>query len=298
MRKTLSEFISKTLTIRYKLPTSKISKTSLTVKNDYCLDTTNQNDVAESIYYSIVDYCLNESEIDITKLNEHQIYAIENRLRYANEDELDTQLKYGFFGEVFLNILLEHFLATKKIIAKGYFYSPIEKSEPKGYDSFHFFENDQNCFEFWFGESKMYISLTTAAISVFKNINRALSSKYYETNLRAILTRIRDIDRSKIAPLFGEIESRLKNERVILKDLIKTYDIKVIYPVMFAYNEKSLDYDEKIINSVSIIEDIISKSSVLNEITAEVLFIFVPLDDVISIKKDVLQWIIEKKSMI
>jgi len=241
MRKTLSDFINKTITIRYKLPTSKISKTSLTVTNDYCLDTTNQNDIAESIYYSIVDYCLNESEIDITKLNEHQIYAIENRLRYSNEDELDTQLKYGFFGEVLLNILLEQFFASKKIIAKGYFYSPIEKSEPKGYDSFHFFEDDSNDFEFWFGESKMYISLKTAVTSVFNNINKALSSKYYETNLRAILSRMRDIDRTKITPLFEEIESKLKNERVILKDLIETYNIKVIYPVLFAYNEKSLE---------------------------------------------------------
>jgi len=110
--------------LRYKLPIPTIKNTSLTTLEDYCIGSTSQNDVSESIYFSIVDYCLNETEIDIAKLDDHQMYSIENRLRYSDDDSLETKLKYGFFGETLLNILLSSFFGANKIVAKGIFYIP------------------------------------------------------------------------------------------------------------------------------------------------------------------------------
>jgi hypothetical protein len=298
MRESLKDLINKTYILRYKLPISSIKKTSITTLEDYCIDSTSQNDVSESIYFSIVDYCLNETEIDITKLDVHQMYAIENRLRYSDDDSLETKLKYGFFGETLLNILLVSFFGANKIIAKGIFYSPIENSENKGYDAFHFIQDDLGKVEFWFGEAKMHKSITQAISSVLKNINKSLSQKYYERNVRAILSRVNDIDHSKCTPLFNEIYTRLKNEKVKLNQILSEKGLNVVYPVLLAYDETSSTYDIKIQNTISTIESSLSKIGLINEIKAEIIFMFLPLNDVISIKKDVLQWIIEKKSMI
>ena len=298
MRETIKDLINKTYVLRYKLPISSIKKTSITTLEDYCIDSTSQNDVAESIYFSIIDYCLNETEIDITKLDVNQMYAIENRLRYSDDDSLETKIKYGFFGETLLNILLVSFFASNKIIAKGILYSPIENSENKGYDSFHFIQDDFGKVEFWFGEAKMHKSINQAISSVLKNINNALSQKYYERNVRAILARVNDLDHSKCTPLFNEMYKRLKNEKIKLNQILSEKDLNVVYPVLLAYDETSSTYDEKIQNTISKIERSLSKIGLINEIKAEILFMFLPLNNVVSIKKDVLKWIIEKKSMI
>lgn len=152
MRDTLKNLIEKTFILKYKLPYGSIDKLSLTTNQDYCFES-DETLVGEAIYSSIIDYCLNEIEIDLSKLDSYQVYAIENKLRYDSHDSLDSQLKYGFFGETLLNIIINYFFHTKKIIAKGHFYSPLDKSEPKGYDSFHFMECN-NKIEFWLGSQK------------------------------------------------------------------------------------------------------------------------------------------------
>ena len=66
--------------------------------------------------------------------------AISQRIRIEEEDNEDTQLKYGFFGEVLLNLMLRIYYSTNGIIAKGYFYNILKPEEPKGYDSYHLIE--------------------------------------------------------------------------------------------------------------------------------------------------------------
>ncbi|MBI9008471.1 MAG: DUF1837 domain-containing protein [Tenericutes bacterium] len=298
MRDAINNLIKSTYILKYKLPESDIPKTTITTLNDYCYEPISDNSVAESIYNSIIDYCLNETEIDITKLNENQIYAIENRLRYLSEDSLDTQLKYGFFGETLLNIILEVLFNSSKIIAKGYFYSPVEKSEPKGYDCFHFVESDTGEKEFWFGESKMYKSISLATKSVIDNINKSLSKKYYESNLRVILSRANDLDETNCTPLFLDILYKIKQGPISLFDEFKNNNIKVMYPILLAYDDSSTSYKGKITNSVHKIQNKIDQISLINEIGASIIFILIPMGSVVNIKKDVLKWISQQKSIL
>jgi hypothetical protein len=297
LRKAINDLIKKVFTLKYKLPNGSIEKSSITGQYDYCYEATDSG-ISDSIYMSIIDYCLNDIEIDLTKLDQNQIFSVENRLRYNSEDELDVQVKYGFFGEVLLNIVLSVFFHTNKIIAKGHFYSPIEKSEPKGYDSFHFVE-DGGKIEFWFGEVKMYSSIRQAINSINSNLNKALSTDYYKENLRAILMRNNDLDEPGSSQLFKDLLDQLRNSNMNkVIDEIKSKGIKVVYPILIVYNENSSTFDEKIMKSMKIITDKIDTNKVINELSAEILFILIPANDVIEIKKEVLEWIFSQKSII
>src|SRR5690606_22284732 len=240
------KFIKHTFTIKYMLPISSQNKTSITLKNDYCLHAFDENNVAESIYSGIVDYCLNEIEIDITKLEQYQIFAIKNRLRYDEDDELDTKLKYGFFGEIIFSLILSVMFTAQKIIAKGHFYNPLEKSETKGYDSFHFIQQSTGKLEFWFGEAKMYTSLQGAITKVLENINKALSKNYYETNIRAIVAKENDLDNTGISDLLKELNRRIKEDDIKISDFIKLNHISLVYPILLVYNKRKSDFELEI----------------------------------------------------
>ena len=297
MRKAIHDLIQKTLILKFKLPFESIDKSSLTFLHDYCFESSDLG-VTEAIYNSIVDYCLNDFEIDLSKLDQNQIFAIQNRLRYDEDADLETQLKYGFFGESLFNILLKVYFHSNKIIAKGHFYSSIDKSEPKGYDSFHFLDN-KGQLEFWMGESKMYTSLPQAINKVLVNINQALSVKYYENNIRAILQRSNDLDSSCCQPLFEDLVSKLKNENMeVVMRTLKERKVKLIYPILLTYNSLVKDYNDNIIRSMTYIQNQINKSTINNEIVAELLFILVPVENVTSIKKEVLKWISDQKPII
>lgn len=297
MRKAIKELIKKSFILEYTLPNGVIDKTTLTKFNDYCFDSTDSK-VSESIYNSIIDYCLNDIEVDLLNLDKNQLFSIENRLRYDSDADLDIQLKYGFFGETLLNIFLKVFFHTEKIIAKGHFYNPLERSEPKGYDSFHFIENDLGL-EFWFGESKMYTSLKGAVKSILSNLNNALSNEYYERNIRAIMNRNSDLDETKCSLLFKELLEKLKNENMeeVMSALVKN-GVKMVYPILIIYNESSDNFDMKIKSTMTIIQNEIDKQTIDNQINAELLFVLVPVTDVISIKKEVLEWISIQKPVI
>lgn len=297
MRESLIKLIENTFIKKYELPFNNIDKSVITTLKDYCFNVSSDGKVSESIYNSIVDYCLNDIEIDITKLDSNQRYAINNRLRYDPNNKIKTQLKYGFFGETLLNIILNVFFHSKKIISKGYFYNPLEKSEPKGYDSFHFVQNE-NELEFWFGEAKMYVKYSNAINNIISNLNKALSIEYYENNIRAILTNTKNLDYSICSEIFREINEKLKNESINIYQEIKEKKIKVVYPILIVYEYHGENFDMKITSVLQEIEKQVSDFEILNQIEAELLFIFVPVNNVIAIKTEVLEWILEKKSII
>jgi len=297
MRKSLRELMTNSLIVQFSNVNNHFAKTSLTSLRDCYVQGTDSN-ITEIIYNSIVDYCLNEDEIDLHRLDENQSFALNNRLRYSAEQELDVQLKYGFFGEVLLNSLLISAFCTDRIIAKGYFYSPIEKSESKGYDAFHFVE-DNGKISFWFGEAKMYVSVKNAVKSVLENINKSLSKQYYSDNARAIILRGKDLNTTSCTPVFTELLKKLRNEE--LRDIYKeisSQNIETVYPILLCFTSNKQDFSEKIQEAISVIEVELLKVTVSNEIKAEILFVLVPLNSVIDVKKEVLEWISTKKPLI
>ena len=296
MRNSIHNLISNTIKLEFTLPYGEIDKSSITTDNDYCLKGKDDK-IVELIYNSIIDYCLNESEIDLTNLNNDQIYALQNRMRFNEKDTHKTQIKYGFYGEILLNILLEYLFNTKKIIAKGYFYSSIENSESKGYDNFHFLVNENNDIELWFGESKMYSSLSNAIEKVINNINNALSIQYLDKNFRAIVSRSNDLDDTEMTDIVKDFKFKIKNGNINIWEELKNNNFTITYPIFISYENNENCYETVIKDSLTIIENRIKTITLNNEISAKILFILLPINEMKKIKEGVLECIYQKKSV-
>lgn len=187
MRKNLLDLINRTIVYKYDLPHAKLSieKTILSTCNDKCYEAVDQNNLSEIIYNSIIEYSFNEFEINDSDYNDLLETALQERIRFKDDDSDEVQLKYGFFGEVVLYAILKVIYGVDSLISKGYFYSPIENSEAKGYDSYHLIESNSKI-QLWFGESKFHKSYSTAIDDVLKKISNSLSDKYLKNNLLAI----------------------------------------------------------------------------------------------------------------
>ncbi len=103
MRDSIKKIIEKTFVLEYRLPNDGIDKSSITNLSDYFYDVTDQG-VSKSIYNSIVDYCLNDIEIDLLSLDQHQIYAVDDdvykvpnkykfQLRIEEKLDIDEKVK-------------------------------------------------------------------------------------------------------------------------------------------------------------------------------------------------------------
>lgn len=146
MRDALKNAIHNAILFECKLPhqESGLDKSCLSSQNDICFSNSNPQEISKIIYNGIVEFAINEYEIDYTALEREQRKAILSRIRYNPEASEDTKLKYGFYGEVLLDLILRVFLNTSVLAARGYFYSPIENSEAKGFDAFHLMEREGN----------------------------------------------------------------------------------------------------------------------------------------------------------
>ena len=153
MREALKNAVQSAILFECKLPhqESGIDKACISSQNDICFRNTAPQEIAKVIYNGIVEFAVNEYEINYDDLALEQRRAILSRIRY-NPSATETQkLKYGFYGEVLLDLVLRVFLRTSVVAARGYFYSSIEKSEAKGFDAFHLMERGtgkaRNCEE-------------------------------------------------------------------------------------------------------------------------------------------------------
>lgn len=150
MRESLRETVNHALCIEMKLPNieKNLDKTSITTAQDICMKNDEKSELAKIIYNGIVEYAVNEYELNYDDLEKEQAKVLARRIRYNSNATDFTKLKYGFYGEVLLDLILRCFLKTDVLLARGYLYSPIEKSEVKGFDAFHIMEWDDNV-ELW-----------------------------------------------------------------------------------------------------------------------------------------------------
>lgn len=297
MRKTLLDLIEKTIIHQYNLPNSLtgVSKTIFSIDDDKCFKTANNNDFSEIIYNSILEYSFNEFEIknkDYTKL--HHI-ALKTKLKYNPSSDLATKIKYGFLGEVVLFSVLYTIFKSKPLIARGYFYNPLENSETKGYDSYHLIENNGQT-ELWFGEVKFHKDYKSGIQSVFKNISKAISDNYLQANVFAISNEVNNLQ-YKGSKIETVIADWYENPYLSIIDEIKQHNMKLVYPVMLLYEEDDAGYDESIKNIPKHIQSKYKSTSYSLSIPYSIFFILIPMKDVKLIKEDVIKWIESKKPL-
>ena len=181
------------------------------------------------IYNGIVEFAVNEFEIDYDNLEREQRKAILSRIRYNPEADDSAKLKYGFYGEVLLDLILRVFLRTSVVAARGYFYSPIENSEPKGFDAFHLMNRNGNI-DLWFGEAKFYLRYKDAITPVIEKLAISLSDGYLNRNLIAIINQQDHLSVSN-ACLDALLNAWHENPNVNLAQEIQIRGIRLIYPI-------------------------------------------------------------------
>lgn len=72
------------------------------------------------------------------------------------------------------------------LISKGYFYSPLEKGEPKGFDAYHLIQHDDKV-ELWFGEAKFRKDYIKPIDEVLSGFSKTTSEGYFSDNVLAIV---------------------------------------------------------------------------------------------------------------
>lgn len=301
MREALKNAVQSAILFECQLPhqESGLDKSCLSSHNDICFNNTEPQQIAKVIYNGIVEFAINEYEINYDDLELEQRRAILSRIRYNPDASDATKLKYGFYGEVLLDLILRVFLQTSVVAARGYFYSPIENSEPKGFDAFHLMEREGNI-DLWFGEAKFYVDYKDAITPVMEKLGTSLSDGYLNRNLIAIINE-RDHLSVHNARLNNLLESWIRNPNINLAQEMHTQGIRLIYPIFIAYEKATRDaFNQSIKKCIDHIAEEYARIGISIPATFDyrLFFIFLPLSEVRQIKESVIQWIDSQEPLI
>ena len=301
MREALENAIKNALCIEFWLPdvTTGIDKTSITTINDMCLKNTDIEELSKIIYNGLVEYSLNEYKIDYQNLELEQMKVLSRRIKYDHDATDLTKSKYGFYGEILLDLILRTFVNTKVLLARGYLYSPLEDAEVKGFDAFHLLEYD-NHVELWLGEAKFYQNYAQPIQDVLKKISYALSDKYVNKNFLTVMNYEDKFSHSnsRIANIFSRWE---QNPKISIAEEIANENMIITYPIMIAYQTVGNGtYEDAVKKCVEYIETQIKKINIhiAPSFTYKIFFIFLPVDDVKTVKERVYRWIDSKEPLI
>lgn len=301
MREALKNAIHNAIIFECELPHQKsgIDRSYLSSQNDICYSNSAPQDIAKIIYNGIVEFAVNEYEIDYTALEHEQRKAIMSRLRYNPNASDGTKLKYGFYGEVLLDLVLRECLNTSVLAARGYFYSPMENSEAKGFDAFHLMERNGNI-DLWFGEAKFYLQYKSAITPVLEKLSTSLSDEYLNRNLLAIINERIHIS-SRNPKLDALLDAWEDNPDINLAQEMQSRGIRLIYPIFIAYQKNNSDkYHQSIKKCIDHIASECTRLSIAIPASFDyrLFFIFLPLSDVKQIKESVVKWIDTQEPLI
>lgn len=298
MRQSLIDLINKTIVHRYSLhcPIRNIDKTNFTTTKDDCYEAIDDNSLIEIIYNSIIEYSFDEFDLINKQYENLMPVALVSKLKYNEYASQKSKISYGFFGEVLLYSLLMTKYKTNTLISRGYFYNPLEKSETKGYDSYHLIENNDEL-ELWFGEVKFRASFNDGVKSAINGLQKAISDEYLKTNILAMINH-KDNDKLKDSKIKEVIDKWMAEPLIvsIIDEVIK-FNMRLIYPILIVYDDKEVDYDKKINDAVGHINTTFSPMTYKMSVNFEIFFMFLPLHETTNLKKEVIKWIELKKPL-
>lgn len=298
MRKELFDLISSSIVYKYDLPNHifSIDKSIFSTENDKCFWSVSNESLAEIIYNSIVEYSFNEFDIDGKDYTNLHSIALQTKLKYNEYATEKSKISYGFYGETILFCLLYAKMNSKPVISRGYFYNPLESSETKGYDSYHLIENNGET-ELWFGEVKFRNTYSSGINDALNNIDKAISDAYLSKNFLAITNHKNNFNMpgTKVATIIDQWED---NPSVDIIELIKKYDIKLIYPIIILYDADKQGYDKSIEKAIEHIKKNYSTKVFTLSIPFSIYFIWLPVGKVRDIKIKVVEWLESKKQLI
>lgn len=294
MRESLQKLLSNTIVFEYSLPNKEkeIDRSKHTTEKDNCMKVgTTDSDVAKVIFNGIVEYSYDEWEIDLTRLDAMQRRAIKTKIRFDEAADQKTKISYGFYGEILLYLVLQHFHNLETLTARGKFCNLLERSETKGYDTYQLrYNSDEGTIELWFGEVKFYQDYKQAITKVFDSIDKALSDKYFEDNVIAIFDKT---DNTHLPVKIKEIKNAWENNpdiNVIQEALMR--DFVLVYPIIIIFDQKK-EYNQMI---KEVIEYINTKAiNATLTLKYKLFFMLIPVSNGKSIKEQVITWISNKE---
>jgi hypothetical protein len=309
MRDSLRNLINQTITIKYSLPNTSANidkiKHTHTNRQDDCYAHNNHDALVEIIYNSIIEYAFSSQDLAVSDYTPLLARALHSKLRYDENSSEATKLKRGFFGEVLLDCVLKAKYGTDAIVSRGYFYNVLGKTETAGFDSFHIIDKPGQP-ELWLGEVKFYVNIKPALQSpdsvnpktgVMDKIEYVLSDEYLKNHLIALSEYSDNFD--TVNQTLKDIANRWKTQAVIDLQALVDANFKLVYPIFLIYDDKSKTYDTAISEIVAYLNTEIADKNISNSLPAtEIFFILLPLSNAQQVKKDVIQWISDKKQLL
>jgi len=298
VRSSLRHLLDDTLLLRYSLPAKEagLEAIGISTLEDDAFQCVCDTSLSNIIYNSIIEYSFNEFDITEKDLESLLNVALRTKIKYKEHQTDETKIKYGFYGEVLLYLVICHFYKSDPLISRGYFYNPLENSETKGYDSYHLVEGQDNV-ELWFGEVKFRATLDSCAKSAVEGLDKAFSDGYLEENILAMVNHRNNFSISG-SKLEGVIDSWLENPSINIINEVKKHDMKLIYPILLIYPDKSSDFESEIKRTVNHINSRYSSKEYRTSVDFELFFILIPVGNVKKIKEDVIKWIESKKLLL
>lgn len=295
MRESLINLLKGAIQIEFSLPHDNIPKITVSNLPDDCLKRlTNDEDMARLIYNGIIEYSFEEKEQTYSMESLHS-RALLSKLKYNVKDSQEAQIKYGFYGEVLLFLVLRGLYGADTIVSRGHFYDPLENSETKGFDSYHMLEREDGRVEFWFGETKFHDDYYVVN-DVLGKISKVLSEDYISRTVYSIDERYDDIKpQSRLKEI---IDAWRECPQIHIKDEFNKRDITLVYPILLIFPDKKKEYEDIIKNVVEYINSNYSTLTYTKSISIKIFFMLLPISNSKMIKEKVLTWISEKEPLI
>lgn len=276
-----------------------LDHTHITTEKDICFRTKDSVSLSKTIYNGIVEFAVREYDLNYDNLELEQMKVLGMRLRYEPTASDSTKSRYGFYGEVLLDLILRSFFKTDVLLARGYMYDPLVRGEPKGFDAFHIIELNGDI-QLWLGEAKFYVKYKKPVDDVLKKIGISLSDNYVNRNVLALIDK-QSFFTTPCSRLTGIMNRWEGNPSINISKEIAKENITITYPIMIAYQPSAgAAYDDCISECLDYINDKISELSITihNSFKYKIFFIFLPVDDVAKVKECVYKWIDSKEPLI
>lgn len=249
MRDILKELVKNTIILEYELPCQEkgLEKTPLSTHKDKCYNVVSDDSLIDIIYNSIIEYSLNEFDIDKNDYNKSMDIALQTKIRE------NPNKSHGFFGEVLLHSILCALFKTDVLIARGYFYCPTSKSEVTGFDSYHLIQYGDKV-QLWFGEAKFRTKYHQSICEIIKKLSLTISDDYLRSNILAFENHKRNLN------LQGSVIEKIlddfrENPKIVIADKLQEY---IILPIvkskdlrhMIEYKGKDGDWKHSLLTYV------------------------------------------------
>lgn len=92
MRTSLKQLLSSAIALEYRLPNGTINKVVVSTEPDDCLrNQTTSDDMKEIIYNGLIDYGIEEENIDISRLSKLHKLVLKTKIKYDPNDTLQQK---------------------------------------------------------------------------------------------------------------------------------------------------------------------------------------------------------------